>query len=290
MKKSYSFVTEITPQTEINLTGRTGGPLNMNIKSDGASTSVILDTDSITRLQAFLEDYLRLEEPTSTAPSYEPTGRALAVMDGRALDFVRVFKLEKTEGLEGCETDSYEDLVKKLNTVCDAELPEDAILIFFDLYEGSINIGVLKRIIRACIAYQVDYIRTGDVTKSRPMILDDIEAFTTIDISQISRAKRGVRILTPSNVFSLESNDSSQEIPSLFDEGVDCSGSRRCSRKEVLEVLKDYFASEDPRHPYSDKKVSIALNDMGYNVARRTVGKYRDLIGIPDSSERKVRK
>ena len=96
--KSYSFTTEITPETEVLLSGRHGQPLTMRFTDASSSMSVTMDTESIIRLQAFLSDYLLQEDTVNAAaPVYAPTGRALAVIDGDTLDIVKVFVSDKVE-------------------------------------------------------------------------------------------------------------------------------------------------------------------------------------------------
>ncbi|MBQ2485673.1 MAG: hypothetical protein II518_01250, partial [Candidatus Methanomethylophilus sp.] len=102
--KTFRFTTEITPETEIRLSGRYGQPLSMSFTDERSTKAVRLDTASIIRLQTFLSDYLQKEESASTAPCFDPTGRALAVLDGDTLDFVRVLHTDKAIGLRGAES------------------------------------------------------------------------------------------------------------------------------------------------------------------------------------------
>ena len=121
------------------------------------------------------------------------------------------------------------------------------------------------------------------------MRLEEIESFTDIDASVISRATRDVRIMTAAGVFTLKATDASLEMPSLFDEGVSTTDGGVCSRKAVLSAIRDIIAAEDPSRPFTDEAVSATLEDMGFCVARRTVSKYRDFLGIPKTSERRMR-
>ena len=85
-QKTFRFITESTPQTEITLNGRYGKPLSMNVSDGSASKTIVLDTESVIRLQTFLSDYLQTAETASSNLISEPTGRALAVMDGDTLE------------------------------------------------------------------------------------------------------------------------------------------------------------------------------------------------------------
>ena len=286
MNKTFRFTTEITPETEVLLNGRFGKPLTMTLDDGASSKTVKLDTESIVRLQAFLSDYLQ-EDVKPFAPTYEPTGRALAIMDGDTLDIMHVLKTENVVGFADAETDTHATLCDKVRSIVGMELPKNAVFIFFDTFDGCISRNIIRRILRACISYQVDFVRTGDVMRSRPMVLEDIEAFTTIDISVISRSTKDVVILSSAGTFTLKSTDASLERPSLFDEGSKTTDGRDCSRKAVLSVIRTLLEGEDKASPYTDMGLSDALSDMGYDVARRTVTKYRELLGYPKRAERR---
>lgn len=287
--KTFRFTTEITPETEILLSGRYGQPLNMSLDDGVSAKTIRLDTESIIRLQAFLSDYMQKEEADSSIPIYSPTGRALAIMNGETFDIIRVFKTNNVLGFAGAEKDDYATLREKTRAIVDIELPVNLLFIFFDTYDGCISRSVIQRILRACIAYQVDFIRTGDLSRSRRMVLDDIEAFTTIDSSIISRATQDVSILSPVGTFTLNASDASLDCPSLFDEGSKTSDGHDCSRKSVLFALQSLVERENKANPHTDESLSELLSDMGYAVARRTVTKYRELLGIPKRSIRKSR-
>lgn len=288
--KTFRFTTEITPETEVLLKGRYGKPLSMSL-DDGVSVKTVkLDTESVIRLQTFLSDYLQKEEVNPSAPLFEPTGRALAIMDGETLDIVRVFKTERVIGFSGAETDDYDTLCDKVRCLVDIELPKKVVFIFFDTFDGCISRSVLHRILRACISYQVDFIRTGDLSRSRRMVLQDIEDFTTIDTSIISRATQDVVIIASSGVFTLNAVDASLDRPSLFDEGSKTADGQDCSRKAALSALRDILAKEDKVKPYTDEDMSDILFKRGFVVARRTVAKYRSFLGIPNSAQRRKKR
>jgi len=287
--KTFRFTTEITPETEILLSGRSGEPLTMSLADERSSKTVRLDTESVIRLQAFLSDFLQKEEASSPAPVYEPTGRALAVMDGDTLDIVRVFKTSDVVGFAGAETDSYAVLCDKVRSIADVRLQGRPVFVFFDTFDGSISRSVIRRILRACISYQVDFVRSADPTRCRRMVLGDIEAFTRIDSSVISRATRDVLVLSPAGTFTMKAADADLERPSLFDEGSTTTDGRECSRKAVLSAIRDIIGAEAPADPVTDEEMAGLLTDMGYAVARRTVSKYRELLGITKRADRRVR-
>ncbi len=126
--------------------------------------------------------------------------------------------------------------------------------------------------------------------RSRRMVLQDIEDFTTIDTSIISRATQDVIIIASSGVFTLNAVDASLDRPSLFDEGSKTTDGQDCSRKAALSALRDILAKEDKVKPYTDEDMSDILFKRGFVVARRTVAKYRSFLGIPNRAKRRKNK
>ena len=162
--------------------------------------------------------------------------------------------------------------------------------IFFDVFDGTIGRGVIRRVIRACVTYQVNFVRTGNPVDCRQMGLKDIESFTGIDASVVSRATRNVRIISPAGEFTLNSSDPSLDVPSLFDDGGTRTDGSKCSRKEVFVALRQLIAEEDPANALADEDFSDELERRGYLVARRTVSKYRSMLGIPKRADRRIKK
>jgi hypothetical protein len=288
-KKSttFRFTTSTTPETEVTLSGRKGQPLSITLNDGRSSMGVSLDTDSIVRLHTFLADFLQNDPVPSTQKTYVPSGRAMAIMDGDSLDIRAVFKASDC-AVAGCETDSFESLCAKAAGLQGVELPARSVFIFFDLFDGFIGVGTLSRILKACASYQVNFIRTGDFKKARPMTLEDIETFTNIDLTIISRTTGNVTYLSQAGTFTLNSSDPSLDTPSLFDEAIPKTDGGECSRKEVMSVLRDIIRGEDIRNPIIDEDLADLLKERGYLIARRTVVKYRDLMGIPKSCRRRA--
>ena len=219
--------------------------------------------------------------PSPAAPTYEPTGRSLAVMDADTLDILRVFRAGAAGWPGAEETGSHSALMDRLRGIAGTDFPENVLFIFHDTYDGSISEGAVRRILRACVSHQADYVRTGDAGRCRRMVLGDVEAITGIDTSVISRATRDVRIISAAGTFTLSAANGSLDVPSLFDEGAPAAGGGLCSRKAVLTAIRDLFRGEDGGAPLTDEAVAGRLAGMGYALARRTVAKYRDLLGIP---------
>ena len=223
----------------------------------------------------------------ATSPEYIPTGRALAVMDAGSFDIVRVFQADAPSLFSAEGGGNYEGIVRKAESAICGSLPRKPLFVFYDTYDGTIGRDVIRRIIRACVTFQAAFIRTGDPAACRPMGLRDIAAFTGIGESVISRSTRSVRIVAPAGVFTLNSTDPSLDVPSLFDEGVARTDGTRCSRKAVLASLRRMAAEEDPSAALTDGDYAAALTREGFDIARRTVSKYRTLLGIPKWSERR---
>lgn len=264
----------------------------MSLSSSTGQMRISLDPDSVIRMEAFLADYLlgSDEEEIEEKKYFQPTGRALAVTDGETLKMHRVFVGEDfQQGLDASDM-GYEEIYRELSWREGLNMPDAPMFIMFDLYDGTFNRYNLWRIIRACIAFQIDFVKSGgDFHKCRKMLLEDIEAFTNIDATQISRATKNVRILTKDKTYTLNSHDLSLAEPSLFDEGINCSDGSTCSRKEVLATIGEIIYLEDSYIPLTDEQIQEELNRRGYIFSRRTVVKYREILGISNSNVRRKR-
>jgi RNA polymerase sigma-54 factor len=128
------------------------------------------------------------------------------------------------------------------------------------------------------IRFQKDYFRTGDETKLKPMILKDIADILGLDISTISRVVNSKYVQTPYGTFLLKS---------FFSESISTSSGEEVSTREVKRILQDLIEQEDKKKPLSDEKLAAYLRDKGYNIARRTVAKYREQLSIPVARMRK---
>jgi RNA polymerase sigma-54 factor len=136
----------------------------------------------------------------------------------------------------------------------------------------------LLRTMRAILEFQYDYFLEGDETKLRPMILKDIALMISMDISTVSRVASSKTIQTDFGVFPLKY---------FFSEGISTDSGEEVSSREVKQIIKDLIESEDKNKPYSDDKLEDLLNQKGYNIARRTVAKYREQLNIPVARLRK---
>lgn len=130
----------------------------------------------------------------------------------------------------------------------------------------------------AIMGYQRDYFLTGDETKIRPMILKDIADLVQLDISTISRVANSKYVQTPFGTFLLKT---------FFSESLQTDSGEEVSTREVKKILQDCIGAEDKTKPLTDDELASILNDKGYNIARRTVAKYREQLDVPVARLRK---
>jgi RNA polymerase sigma-54 factor len=130
----------------------------------------------------------------------------------------------------------------------------------------------------AILRHQQAYFLSGDETKLKPMILKDIADEIGMDISTISRVANSKFVHTPYGTFSLKH---------FFSEGIMTDSGEEVSSKEVKKILSECIKNEDKRKPVSDDKLTDILVEKGYTIARRTVAKYREQLGIPVARLRK---
>lgn len=130
----------------------------------------------------------------------------------------------------------------------------------------------------AILEHQKEYFLTGDETKLKPMILKDIAEVVGMDISTISRVANSKYVQSPYGTFLLKT---------FFSESLSTDSGEEVSTREVKKILQDAIDAEDKRKPLTDEKLANLLKEKGYNIARRTVAKYRELLNIPVARMRK---
>lgn len=128
------------------------------------------------------------------------------------------------------------------------------------------------------LEYQYEYFSTGDESKLRPMILKDIANRVGMDLSTISRMANSKYVQTPYGTFLLKT---------LFSESMSTDSGEEVSSREIKNILRDCVDNEDKRNPLTDDELCAKLNEKGYNIARRTVAKYREQLDIPVGRMRK---
>lgn len=130
----------------------------------------------------------------------------------------------------------------------------------------------------AIMDYQQDFFLSGDDSSLKPMILKDIADVTLMDISTVSRVANSKYVQTEYGTFPLKY---------FFSEATVTDSGEEISTKEVKAILNDFISKENKQKPLSDEALTQMLNDKGYNVARRTVAKYREQLNIPVARLRK---
>lgn len=136
----------------------------------------------------------------------------------------------------------------------------------------------LFSVMHAILRYQEAFFRSGDTKNLRPMILKDIGEMTGLDISTVSRVVNSKFIQTDFGTHSLRD---------FFSEGMTNQDGEEVSTTQIKNVLREIIEAEDKRKPMSDGKLQKALSEAGYEIARRTVAKYREQLGLPVARLRK---
>ena len=136
----------------------------------------------------------------------------------------------------------------------------------------------LLKVMHAIIEFQYDFFIEGDDSYLRPMILKDIADKVGMDISTISRVANSKAVQTDFGIFSLKH---------FFSEGISTDEGEDASSREVKFILKEIIDQENKRKPLADEKLEEELHKRGYNIARRTIAKYREQLNIPVARLRK---
>ena len=139
--------------------------------------------------------------------------------------------------------------------------------------------NTLLNTMEAIMSYQHEFFLSGDETDMRPMILKDIAEMTNLDISTVSRVANSKFVQTEFGTYRLKF---------FFSESLQTDSGEEVSTREVKKILTDLIDEESKKHPYSDEKLTDMLQEKGYNIARRTVAKYREQLNIPVARLRKI--
>ncbi|GAO42804.1 RNA polymerase factor sigma-54 [Flavihumibacter petaseus] len=136
----------------------------------------------------------------------------------------------------------------------------------------------LMMTMQTILDYQQEFFLTGDETTMRPMILKDIAERTGLDISTVSRVANSKFVQTEFGTYRLKF---------FFSESLSTESGEEVSTREVKKILSDMVGGENKRKPLSDERLTELLQEKGYNIARRTVAKYREQLNIPVARLRK---
>ena len=138
--------------------------------------------------------------------------------------------------------------------------------------------NTLSTTMQAIVDYQREYFIEGAETHLKPMVLKEIAEMTGFDISTISRVVNSKYIETHFGIFSLKY---------FFSEGLENQEGEEVSTRELKKALQECVDNEDKRKPLTDDELVEKMTEKGYKVARRTIAKYRDQLGIPKARLRK---
>ena len=132
--------------------------------------------------------------------------------------------------------------------------------------------GTMLNVINAIVQYQYDYFLEGDKSLLRPMILKNIAERVGVDISTVSRITCNKYVQTPFGTILLKD---------IFSEGIENKQGAIVSNKVIQKEIEEVIKTEDKKTPYSDQQLAAVLATKGFNIARRTVTKYREHLQIP---------
>ena len=147
---------------------------------------------------------------------------------------------------------------------------------FIDAIQQRQNTLIIT--MNAIMNYQKKYFLSGDETTLRPMILKDIAEVVNLDISTISRVANSKYVQTPFGTFLLKS---------FFSESMQNEEGEEISTREIKKILSDCIEAEEKGKPLTDEQLMVILKEKGYNIARRTVAKYREQLNISVARLRK---
>lgn len=180
---------------------------------------------------------------------------------------------------------TYQQMLNDLNKRDGAKNKEDARVLrtFVDSAAWFISAiqqrnETLSRTMTAIVHFQQDFFLEGDETFLKPMILQDIAAVTGYDVSTISRVSNSKYVQTEFGIYPLKH---------FFSEALTNTEGDEISSREVKKILQEVIAQEDKQHPLNDDQLVIILRQNGYPLARRTIAKYREMMGIPVARLRK---
>jgi RNA polymerase sigma-54 factor len=137
----------------------------------------------------------------------------------------------------------------------------------------------MMKTMMAILEYQYEFFLTGDEKKIKPMILKDVAEATQLDISTVSRV---------ANSKFVQTEFGTKRLKDFFSESLQTESGEEVSTLEVKKILTDIIGAENKRKPYSDEKLKFLLHKKGYNIARRTVAKYREQLNVPVARLRKT--
>jgi RNA polymerase sigma-54 factor len=135
----------------------------------------------------------------------------------------------------------------------------------------------IYRVANSIIKFQREFLDSG-IEYLKPLVLRDVATDIDMHESTISRVTTNKYMQTPRGLF---------ELKYFFNSGINTTAGDSVASESVKMKIKEIISDEDPRKPYSDQKIVVLLHNLGINIARRTVTKYREMLGVGSSTERK---
>ena len=184
-------------------------------------------------------------------------------------------------------SDQYKDMLKAYNAGSKKNRQEKEAVMFIkqkiDAAKWFIDAirqrqQTMYKTMYSILQYQYDFFLTGDEKRLRPMILKDIAEITGLDISTVSRV---------ANSKYVQTEFGTKRLKDFFSESLQTDSGQEVSTLEVKKILTELIDDENKKKPYSDEKLKNLLRESGYNIARRTVAKYREQLSIPVARLRK---
>jgi RNA polymerase sigma-54 factor len=135
----------------------------------------------------------------------------------------------------------------------------------------------IYRVTKSIVKFQRDFFDHG-IEHLKPLVLRDVAEDIEMHESTISRVTTNKYVQTPQGLF---------ELKYFFNSGISTTQGETIASESVKSKIKDIVSAENPKKPFSDQKIVEILKDHGIDIARRTVTKYREMLGIGSSTERK---
>ncbi len=202
-------------------------------------------------------------------------GEITLSMNNRGIPDLRINR-EYAEMFEDYSNNKNNQTTERRNAVQFVKQKLDSAQWFIDAVKQRHE--TLQRTMEAIIYLQQDFFLTGDEASLHPMILKDVAERSGYDISTISRVSNSKYVQTNFGVFSLKY---------FFSESMQNDSGEEISNREIKTILKHSVDAEDKHKPLTDEELTRLLKEKGYVVARRTIAKYREQLGIPVARLRK---
>ena len=202
-------------------------------------------------------------------------GEITLSMNNRGIQYLRINK-EYQDMFQDYTSNKANQTSERKNAIQFVKQKLDAAQWFIDAVKQRQE--TLMRTMEAIIQLQREFFLTGDEATLRPMILKDVAEKTGYDISTISRVSNSKYVQTNFGIYSLKY---------FFSESMQTDSGEEISTREVKKIMKEHIEAEDKRKPLTDEELASILKEKGYVIARRTVAKYREQLGIPVARLRK---